>query len=117
MAITLLSMEGQRALGICYINIRAVNRLKYLIVINRMIVNSRLIAIKGVRTLGKARPCAHAVVPAILRDEISAFLREKVAKGSAMLLGWQKGSVHLQFSNYGIGPRVKQKIRAALIAR
>ncbi len=47
---------------------------------------------------------------------LGAFLKGKRSlKGSAMFLSWQHCAS--PFLQQGVGPRVKQKIRAALIAR
>ncbi len=47
---------------------------------------------------------------------LGAFLKgKKSLKGSAMFLSWQH--CPSPFLQQGVGPRVKQKIRAALIAR
>ncbi len=47
---------------------------------------------------------------------LGAFLKgKKWLKGSAMFLSWQH--CPSPFLQQGVGPRVKQKIRAALIAR
>ncbi len=52
-------------------------------------------------------------VPAILRA--CFFEGKKVTNGSAMLLSWQHRA--FPFLQLRVGPRVRQKIRAALIAR
>ncbi len=62
---------------------------------------------------GTARP----VVPAILKKKKKTFFfkGKKSLKESAMLLSWQHcASPSLQLR---VGPRVKQKIHAALIVR
>ncbi len=67
---------------------------------------------------GRARPRAGAAVS--IGDSqklgLGAFLKgKKSLKGSAMFLSWQH--CPSPFLQQGVGPRVKQKIRAALIAR
>ncbi len=73
-----------------------------------------------------ARPRACVAVPVFIQSMgstcdsqklgLGAILKGKTSlKGSAMLLSWQHcASPFLQLR---VGPRVKQKIRAALIAR
>ncbi len=75
---------------------------------------------------GRARPRARAAVPIFIQSMgsagdsqklgLGAILKGKTSlKGSAMLLSWQHcASPFLQLR---VGPRAKQKIRAALIAR
>ncbi len=65
----------------------------------------------------KVRPCARAAVPAGLRNEIRFgrfFEGKKSLKGSAMLPSWQHCTS--PFLQLRVGPWVKQKICAALIA-
>ncbi len=60
--------------------------------------------------------CALGEQDLALQLGLAAFLKgKKSLKGSAMLLSWQHcASPFLQLR---VGPRVKQKIRAVLIAR
>ncbi len=77
---------------------------------------------RGVRALNRAdrererEVCARGSTGDSQKLGLGAFLKgKKSLKGSAMLLSWQHcASPFLQLR---VGPRVKQKIRAALIAR